>query len=208
MSDATTKDWKKFKEENSLPDDLGLEMPEQKPEAQPDGDEDQVDVAELDHLSYAALEEKLTLAEQHAHDHWDKLVRATAEVDNIRRRAERDVTNAHRYALEKFIDTLLPVVDSLEHALVLAEKKEDATLHEGLELTMRLLLGVLNKADVRQVDPQGLPFNPQEHEAMSIQETEDVAPNTVLTVFQKGYVLNDRMIRPARVIVSKEKKHV
>ena len=204
MTDATKKDWKKFKEENSLPDDLGLEVSQEEPE----GEEHQGDVGALDHLSYAALEEKLTLAEQHAHEHWDKLVRATAEVDNIRRRAERDVTNAHRYALEKFINTLLPVVDSLEHAIVLAEKKEDATLHEGLELTMRLLLGVLDKADVRQVDPQGLPFNPQEHEAMSIQETEDVAPNTVLTVFQKGYVLNDRMIRPARVIVSKEKKHV
>ena len=205
MSDATKKDWKKFKEENSLPDDLGLEESER---GESDVGDHQGEVGALDHLSYGALEEKLTLAEQQAHEHWDKLVRATAEVDNIRRRAERDVTNAHRYALEKFINTLLPVVDSLEHAIVLAEKKEDATLHEGLELTMRLLLGVLDKADVRQVDPQGLPFNPQEHEAMSIQETEDVPPNTVLTVFQKGYVLNDRMIRPARVIVSKEKKHV
>ena len=160
----------------------------------------------LDHPSYIALEEKLTLAEQKAHESWEKLVRSVAEVDNIRRRADRDVTNAHRYALEKFVDMLLPVVDSLEHAIVLAEKKEDASLHEGLELTMRMLIGVLDKADVKPIDPQGLPFDPQTHEAMSIQETEEVAPNTVLAVFQKGYILNDRVIRPARVIVSKEKK--
>lgn len=157
----------------------------------------------LDHASYRELEDKLTLAEQKAHEHWEKLVRSVAEVENIRRRAERDVANAHRYALEKFVNSLLPVADSLEQAIILAEKQGDMPLHEGLLLTMKLFLEALEKADVKQIDPTGLPFDPQQHEAMSIQPSSDVSPNTVLTVFQKGYVLSDRVIRPARVIVSK-----
>ena len=132
-----------------------------------------------------------------------KLVRSVAEVENIRRRAERDVANAHRYSLEKFVNSLLPVSDSLEQAIALAEKQGDMPLHEGLLLTMKLFLEALEKADVKQIDPTGAPFDPQQHEAMSIQPSTDVQPNTVLTVFQKGYLLSDRVIRPARVIVSK-----
>ncbi len=197
MSEKTKKDWKKFKEENAAQDEL----------------EKMVDVAEsealetngdaLDHPSYPDLEEKLTLAEQKSHENWEKSVRALAELDNVRRRAEREIANAHRYGLEKLIHSLLPIVDSLEQAIQLADKHADVAMHEGLELTMKLFLDVLKKYDVHQLDPQGAMFDPQQHEAMTTQPSADVADNTVLAVFQKGYMLNDRVIRPARVIVAK-----
>jgi molecular chaperone GrpE len=202
MSDEILKDWKKIKENQQALDDEegGSESGGFSEQTNDDLVQEQ---GALDHPSYQALEEKLTLAEQKAHDHWEKLVRSVAEVDNIRRRAERDVSNAHRYALEKFVSTLLPVADSLEQAIVLAERQGDIPLHEGLLLTMKLLVETLEKADVKQIDPTGMPFDPQLHEAMSIQPSPDVSPNTVVMVFQKGYLLNDRVIRPARVIVSK-----
>jgi molecular chaperone GrpE len=95
------------------------------------------------------------------------------------------------------------VADSLEQALQLADKNADVAMHEGLELTMKLFLGVLEKHEVQQLDPIGAPFNPEEHEAMTIQASEGAAPNSVVAVFQKGYKLNDRVIRPARVVVAK-----
>jgi molecular chaperone GrpE len=201
MSDSSKKDWGKVKKEPMEQADMEIDavLNDQI------RDERDEEALVLDHASYQALEEKLTLAEQKAHESWEKLVRAKAEEDNIRKQAERQIANAHRYGLEKFINTLLPVVDSLEHAIVLALKGSDTGLLEGLELTMKLMLDALAKADVQPIDPLGMMFNPQLHEAMSIQDSTDVPGNTVLTVFQKGYLLNDRMIRPARVIVSKEK---
>lgn len=200
MSDEPKKDWKKFKEEANLHEEQSLDEMLKNLDESVD-----VDASALDHPSYIALEEKLTLAEQKAHENWEKSVRAMAEVDNIRRRAERDVANAHRYSLEKFSNALLPVVDSLEQAIQLADKSANADMYEGLALTMKLFVDVLEKFDVQQLDPINEKFNPQEHEAMAIQESAEVEPNTVLVVFQKGYKLNDRVIRPARVIVSKEK---
>ena len=99
----------------------------------------------------------------------------------------------------------MPVVDSIEQALQMAEKEADAAMREGLALTSKLFVDVLQKFDVQPIDPMGSLFDPQEHEAMSIQDAPDTPPNTVLAVFQKGYKLNDRLIRPARVIVSKSK---
>lgn len=198
MSDKMKKDWKKFKEEHVEQDEL-----ENESEIEQDDEESDVEGSALEHLSYAELEEKLTLAEQQSHENWEKAVRAMAELDNVRRRSERDVANAHRFGLEKFIKSLLPIMDSLEEALRLADNNGDKAMHEGLELTMKLFLDVLEKHDVQQLDPQGAVFDPQEHEAMSMQTTTDVPTNTVLVVFQKGYKLNDRVIRPARVIVAK-----
>lgn len=195
MSDKHKKDWKKFKEENAALD--ATELNDNQESA-----DDSEHLGALDHPSYVALEEKLTLAEKQAHENWEKSVRALAEVDNIRRRAERDVANAHRFGLEKFSESLLPVVDSLEQALQLADKAADVNMREGLELTMKQFLSVLEKFDVQQLDPVGTAFNPHEHEAMAMQASADVEPNTVLVVFQKGYKLNDRVIRPARVIVA------
>lgn len=172
-------------------------------------DEQQVDeqnVESLSHPDYEALQKQLTEAEAKAHDNWEKAVRATAEMENIRRRAERDVENAHKFGEEKLIKSLLPVVDSLEQALQAAgNEADDASLamKQGLELTMKLFVDTLEKAQVKQLDPQGEAFDPQQHEAMSMQPAGDAKPGTVLVVFQKGYTLNERVIRPARVIVAK-----
>lgn len=191
------KDWGKFKEE--------LESMDASAEAttQDDVVDDEQSTNALEHPSYEELEQKLTDAEKKVHEHWEKVVRVTAEMDNLRRRSERDVTNAHRYGLEKFIKTLLPVVDSLEQAELLAEKHGDAAMHEGIQLTMKLLLDMLAKADVEQINPMGEVFNPEVHEAMTMQELPDAKSNTVITVFQKGYRLNGRVIRAARVVVAK-----
>lgn len=189
------KDWHKFKEENELENTESLDELDE--EESGDG------TGALEHPSYSSLEEQLTLAEQKAHENWEKAVRAMAEVDNIRRRAERDVANAHRYGQEKSIQSLLPVVDSLEQAIQLTEGKNDESMREGLELTLKLFIDALKKMDVEQINPEGEQFNPQEHEAMSMLDAPGAEPNTIITVFQKGYKLNDRIIRPARVIVAK-----
>ena len=201
MSEQSTKDWKKFQEDHAHLD------PEQD-ESDAVLEEEEVGettagvTEELEHLSYEALEEKLTQAEQLAHENWDKATRAMAEVENVRRRAERDVAQAHKYSLERFVDGVLPVVDSLEQALQLVDEHADQAMHEGLSLTMKLFVSVLSKFQVEQLDPKGQPFNPQEHEAMSMQDAE--APSSsIIMVFQKGYKLNDRLIRPARVVVAK-----
>ncbi|WP_019218245.1 nucleotide exchange factor GrpE [Legionella tunisiensis] len=202
MSEDKRKNWHKIKEESNLEDELleNEDFDDEDVEGQSGSGE-----GALEHPSYSALEEQLTLAEQKAHENWEKAVRAMAEVDNIRRRAERDVASAHRYSLEKIINALLPVVDSLEQALQLCEKEGQEGMKEGLELTMKLFIDALEKHGVTQINPEGASFDPQEHEAMSIQDVPGVAANTVLTVFQKGYKLNDRLIRPARVIVAKAK---
>lgn len=197
-----TKDWGKIKEDIEAE---AADMPEDEILEEDDEDEGGAGASALEHPSYAELEKKLTEAEQKAHKNWDKFMRVNAEMDNLKRRSERDVAQAHRYGLEKFINNLLPVVDSLEQAEQLAEKHGDAAMHEGLELTMKLFLDMLEKAQVEQLNPVGEAFNPEVHEAMSMQETSDAAPNTVINVFQKGYKLNDRVIRAARVIVAKEK---
>ena len=193
------KDWGKIKEEHEQVEAVAETMPT---EPLPDA-ETEVELDGLEHPSYEALEDKLTEAEQKVHENWEKVVRVTAEMDNLRRRSERDVANAHRYGLEKFINSLLPVVDSLEQAELLADQHGDKAMHEGIQLTMKLLVGMLEKSNVEQLNPVGDTFNPELHEAMTMQESPDAAPNTVLTVFQKGYKLNDRVIRAARVIVAK-----
>lgn len=200
MSEKSKKDWKKVKEDSVLATDPRLDD-----EDLADLDIDtSVQTNGLEHPSYPDLEEKLTLAEQKAHDNWEKATRALAELENIRRRAERDVANAHKFSLERFANQLLPVVDSLEQAIQLADKEANAAMYEGLELTMKLFLDVLQKNQIEQINPEGELFDPQQHEAMSMQVVPGVAANTVLMVFQKGYKLFDRVIRPARVIVAKE----
>lgn len=197
MSKHDKKDWNQFKEEHQH-DEHAEESIDMSEESAAEEE------SSIEHTSYKELSEQLTLAEQKAHENWEKSVRAIAELDNVRRRAEREVANAHRYGVEKLINSLLPVVDSLEQALQLAAKEEDSGMHEGLELTMKLFIDALQKFDVQLIDPMGLPFDPQEHEAMSMQDAPGAEPNTVIAVFQKGYKLSDRVIRPARVIVSKK----
>jgi molecular chaperone GrpE len=135
----------------------------------------------------------------------DVMLRVKAEADNARRRASQDVEKAHKFALEKFAGDLLPVVDNLERALAFINRDDDAFagIIEGVELTMKSFMDTVAKYGVQQIDPQGQPFNPDQHQAMTIQPSADVPPNTVTFVMQKGYELNGRLLRPAMVGVSK-----
>lgn len=131
-------------------------------------------------------------------------LRAQADLENLRRRAARDVENAHKFGLERFVSEVVPVKDSLELGLAAADDDVDvAKLREGLELTLRLCKTALEKFGVEEVSPEGEAFDPERHEAMSMQEHEGVPSGTVVTVFQKGYVLNGRLVRPAMVVVAK-----
>lgn len=137
----------------------------------------------------------------------DAQLRAQAEVENIRRRTEIDVEKAHKFALEKFANELLPVIDSLERALEVADKEnaELASMIEGIELTLKSLLGAVRKFGVEVVGDTNVPFNPEIHQAMSMMESDEVAPNHVMMVMQRGYTLNGRLLRPAMVAVAKAK---
>jgi len=153
-----------------------------------------------------ALSEQLDSALKQADLHKDTALRAKAETDNIRRRAEREVSNASKFALERFAKEILGVVDSLEKALEqTAEGDAQSAMYEGIELTYKLLLGTLNKFSIEQISPLGESFDPGLHEAMVMQESDEHEPNSVMMVIQSGYQLNGRLIRPARVIVAKGK---
>ena len=140
-----------------------------------------------------------------AEDHWNALLRSQAELENLRKRSARDVENARKFGLERFLAELLPVKDSME--LGVAAAKDDsvslASVREGMDLTLKMFRTALAKFGVEEITPQDEPFNPEFHEAMSVQETGKVPSGTVLTVVQKGYLLNGRLVRPAMVIVAK-----
>lgn len=134
----------------------------------------------------------------------DQVLRTQAEIQNIQRRAERDVQNAHKYALEKFAGELLAVVDNLERAIDAADPANDSAkaLREGVVLTHKLFTDVLTKFAVVAVNPVGEPFNPELHQAVSMQPAANVEPNSVTAVLQKGYTLSGRLLRPAMVVVA------
>ena len=155
---------------------------------------------EPDHAELTALLED---ARGKADEHWDQVLRLQAELENLRRRSERDLANAHKFALERFASELLPVRDSLEMGLAAFETENTEKHKEGIELTLQMMSSVMDKFEISEVNPQDEAFDPDYHQAMSMQEREDVEPNTVVTVVQKGYLLHGRLIRPAMVIVSK-----
>jgi molecular chaperone GrpE len=151
-----------------------------------------------------ALTARLEQAEQELERYRDQALRAQAEAENTRRRASRDVENAHKYALEKFAADLLPVVDSLEKAVEVAAASQGAeSLGEGVELSMKLFLSVLEKHGLQRIDPLGEPFDPRLHEAMTMVPSPHAEPNSVLEVMQRGYVLNGRLVRAAKVVVAR-----
>ncbi len=184
-------------------------------------DANETEVAEDDAPEEAPaldLEAQLVAANETIEALKDQALRGQAEAENVRRRASRDVENAHKYALEKFAGKLLPVLDSLEKAIevsVVDDSTADVSaadagvnqagtvLIEGVELSLKLFLGVLSQAGIDQIDPLGEPFDPQYHEAIAILENPAAEPNSVLEVMQKGYALNGRLIRAAKVVVSK-----
>jgi molecular chaperone GrpE len=149
------------------------------------------------------LQQALAEAEERARNHWEQYLRAVAELDNVRKRAQRDIEAANRYGLEKFAAELLPVRDSLELAVQNAGKGDTKSLVQGQEATLKLLAKALEKIGVLSINPVGEPFDPTRHEAMLAQESDTAEPNSVLQVVQPGYEINGRLLRPARVIVSK-----
>ncbi len=152
------------------------------------------------------LEQALEAALIEARNAKDDLLRVQAEMQNLRRRTEQDIEKAHKYGQEKFSIELLAVMDNLERSLEAASNSEDETINairEGVDLTLKSFAGCFSKFNIEAVDPLGEPFDPQLHQAMSIQENAEVEPNTVIAVMQKGYTLHGRVIRPAMVMVSK-----
>jgi molecular chaperone GrpE len=173
---------------------------------------------ELKHAAESAAEEASESADEQvsevealqaqASEAQEQLLRAHAEMQNVRRRAEIDVEKAHKFALEKFVKELLPVADSLEKAVESTEGSDGAgdlvaSIRQGVEMTLSLFMSSLKKFNVEQLDPLGEPFDPQQHEAMSMVPAPDAEPNSVVSVVQRGYTLNGRVIRPAMVVVAK-----
>jgi molecular chaperone GrpE len=150
------------------------------------------------------LQAELEKANARADENWEKVLLAKADVENMRRRTQKDVEKAHRFSIEKFAKEMLPVVDSLELGLASAQtaSADVNAIKEGLELTHKQLLDSLEKSGVKQVNPEGEIFNPELHQAVSVVPSPEHEPNTVIQVFQKGYTLNERLLRPAMVIVS------
>ncbi len=159
--------------------------------------EDEEVVGILDHPSYIELAKKVD-------EYWNQHLRTQAELENVRRRAERDVSQAHKFSLEKIVSDLLPVADSLDQALLSEVGSNDLAkkIHEGIELTMSLFLKTLEKHGVKQISPLGETFNPELHQAIATRPSDEYGPNTVMEVLQKGYTLNDRLVRPALVVVA------
>ena len=147
-------------------------------------------------------DEELAAARAKAEENWDRYLRAAAELDNVRKRAARDVEIAHKFALERFGKELLAVRDTLEMGLAAADNATVESLIEGKNATLKLLTTVMSQFGIEEVDPAGEPFDPEFHEAISMQPSDDVEPGSVLTVVQKGYTLNGRLLRPAMVIVA------
>lgn len=196
-----TKNWQKIHEE-ALNEELKAQASASNKETKKIEEDLQ---SKLEHPEYIELEEKLTRAEQKINDYWNQLLHLRAEMENLQRRTERDIANAHKYALDKFAEALLPVIDNLERSLEI--KVEDNVLFNnfraGIELTLNMFLSTIEKFGIKVVNPLGEVFNPHQHEAMSIQEDANAKPATVLKVLQKGYLLNNRLLRPAMVVVAK-----
>jgi len=151
--------------------------------------------------------QELEEAQQQASDYHEKMLRMQAEMENLRKRSERDLSNAHKYSIEKFASELLQVKDSLELGLG-AGDVDAVNLQEGAELTLKMMVSVLKKFTIEEIDPCGEIFDPNLHQAMTMQASVEHEPNTVITVMQKGYTLHGRLLRPAMVIVAKAPEEV
>ena len=180
---------------NGQPDRPELEAEDVNPEVEADAEETSPDEADPEAV-LAELQAK-------ADENWDRYLRAAAEVENVRKRAVRDIEHARKFALENFGRELLEVRDSLELGLA-ADATDAESILVGSEATLKLLSTTFERFGIVEVDPEGEPFDPELHEAMTMQPSADAEPGSVLTVIQKGYTLNGRLLRPARVIVAAE----
>jgi len=168
-------------------------------EQETDNDDQSTDSENIDEL------DELVAAQATVKEYWDQILRLKAEIQNNQKRAQRDIQNAHSYSLKGFAESLLPIVDSMEMGMdaSVAENSNVENIREGMELTMNMFNQVLEKHGLYQVNPVGEKFNPEEHQAISMLEDKEHESNTVITVMQKGYLLNGRLVRPAMVVVSK-----
>jgi molecular chaperone GrpE len=174
---------------NETPDDATDQMAEEENQATQQEEAD-------------SLESQLEYAQAKATENWDHYMRAKAEMDNLRRRNIKDVENAHKFGIEKLVTEILPVLDGIGMGLAVEDASAES-LREGMELTMTMLEKMMEKLGIEEIDPLNEPFDAAKHQAMSMQPNADVKPNTVIAVMQKGYSLNERLIRPAMVMVSK-----
>jgi len=191
-------------DKNTENPEVNADAVEENLENQVEGEVETAAEASSDQPSYEDLVKLLTELQAKVDDSNDRALRAQAELDNVRRRAQRDVEGAHKFALEKFVNALLPVKDSLDmgDAAANVEGVDIEKVREGLTLTSKMMTDVMGKFNVVEVNPVGERFNPDHHQAMSMQDLPDAPPNTVVNVFQKGYLLNERLVRPAMVVVS------
>ncbi len=166
---------------------------------------DEIDEIDEKEAKIAQLEAALLVSEERVKEQQDSVLRARAEVENMRRRSEQEVDKARKFALSRFAEELLPVIDNLERAIQAADGEVEAIkpLLEGVELTHKTFVDTIAKFGLKEINPHGEAFNPEFHQAMSIQESAEHEPNTVMFVMQKGYELNGRVLRPAMVMVSK-----
>lgn len=181
------------------------ELPETQIEAESEQAEDShTEVAEHEY-TVEELKQELEETKQKAHEAWDKAVRTQAEMENLKRRTQKDLEDTHKFALTNFGKELLPVFDSVVLGLQAAtgDSEEVQKFREGSELTIKQFEALFAKFNIVAVDPIGQAFNPEHHQAMLMQEVEGAEPNTVVNVFQKGYTLNGRLLRPAMVVVAK-----
>ncbi|AUC43764.1 Heat shock protein GrpE [Dickeya solani RNS 08.23.3.1.A] len=191
--------------EQKSPDEQVLDQKEAAEGQQADAVPETTDVADPRDERIAELEAQLNDVQQRERE---SALRARAEMENVRRRAELDVEKAHKFALEKFAGEMLPVIDNLERALEMADKSNEALsgMIEGVDLTLKAMLSAVNKFGIEVVADVNVPFNPEIHQAMTLLESADHAPNHVMMVMQKGYILNGRLLRPAMVAVSKARE--
>lgn len=170
-----------------------------------DVETDNVETLSPEQARIFELENELAAAKQALADQKDGALRAVAEGENAKRRAEAEIEKARKFALERFAGDLLPVIDNLENAIRFADREDEALkpILDGIDMTQKSFISTVEKNGLEVLNPEGEVFNPDQHQAMSMQESADVAPNTVIAVMQKGYVINGRLLRPAMVMVSK-----
>jgi molecular chaperone GrpE len=182
--------------------ETGAEAPAQETvaESPPAGDNGENETDADDSPALQLLQAQTTIQ-----DYWDQIIRLRAEIENNRKRAQRDVENAHKYSLKNFIENLLPVIDSMEmgQAAAMADNATLESIREGLDLTVNMLVQVLQRSGLEQIDPLGEKFDPDRHQAISMVDVEDAESNSIVEVMQKGFLLNDRLIRPAMVVVAR-----
>lgn len=173
---------------------------------QKESDENQTGNEKLESLDPSEMAKALKEAQNKVKENWDLYLGTRADIENTRRRAKIDVENAHKYAIERFSKDMLAVVDSLEQGLQVADSVKDEAYHQGLELTLKICFDIFEKYGIKVINPVGAAFDPTKHEVLTTQVSAELEPNRVVSVIQKGFILNDRVLRPARVIVSKKEE--